>query len=150
MAWQSARTQASPSGQLGTSRPCRPVAARVLSRRAAHGSFNVVSSKPPPRGSGGSTEVEAIVKARASAANVIDKLLDILESPDRHAGSQISAARLILETAGVGATLADERHTELLRILRKHLSAEAYGEVVRALANGAGLPAERTGSPLDN
>lgn len=98
------------------------------------------------RASGGggelSTEAEAVLKARTASAELVEVLIAIGKKPGRNAKSQVDAIRLVLEVAGVGVTQADDRHTELLRLLRSKLSKGAYGEVVRALADGAGVPGD--------
>lgn len=92
----------------------------------------------------------AVRKARSNALNLVQRLLEVVEKPDRHSTAVVSAAKLLFDVGGIGAALADERLAGLLRLLRSELSPGAYSEVVRALADHAGLAGERAGAPLDS
>jgi hypothetical protein len=93
---------------------------------------------------------EAVALAEELAVEAVETAAEIMRKPQRGAGSQLAACRLILDVAGVGATAADQRHTELLGALKGKLSDAAHEEVIRALAELTGQRSGGEPDPGDN
>lgn len=73
-----------------------------------------------------------ILRDAPEAAETLGKLM---RDPPRNAAIALSAAKAILEFAGIGSAEADKKHTELLQALRGKVSDVAYAEVIRALTS---------------
>lgn len=78
-------------------------------------------------------------KARAAAPRAIDVVIKVLSSPKRHSATQMQAAKMILDVAGVSAGADEQRQAAILEALKHRLTKQAYAEVVRALAAMAGV-----------
>lgn len=101
------------------------------------------------RGQGSDTRTQALAIALGHAPDAMRVIVQIMQAPKRNSATQLTAAKLVLDVAGIGAEAADRRHQELLEALQGKLSAEAYAEVVRTLAERSGITPERIEPPAE-
>jgi len=97
--------------------------------------------------------LDVLVDAAPYAADQVVEIMKLPPSAIKNrlgiARFQLSICKFVLEIAGIGAAAADQRHTELLGVLRGKLDERTYAQVVRALTELAESRGEGAGAPRD-